>query len=222
MTGHLSWETLNDLVDGHVSDAQRASAESHAGRCATCADRLASLRASVEAARELPSSAPAPDDLWGDIRRTIEAGKVARLDTPGGAGPRGWWVTPARVIAAAVVLVALSSVLTTAILRSRATPMVAAGDEAGALAVAWQVAERGYQSSVLELRAQLAAQADRLAPATIATIEHSLSTIDVAIAEAREALLRDPSNATLPELLASNYRQKIDLLRRATQLASST
>ena len=48
------------------------------------------------------------------------------------------------------------------------------------------------------------------------------SEIEAALAydEAREALLRDPANAALTELLASNYRQKIGLLRRMTQLAS--
>jgi hypothetical protein len=75
---------------------------------------------------------------------------------------------------------------------------------------------------VLELREQLAVMHGELSPATIQAVEQSLSTIDVAIAEAREALLRDPANAALPELLASNYRQKIDLLRRATQIPSTS
>ena len=38
------------------------------------------------------------------------------------------------------------------------------------------------------------------------------------LAEARAALLTDPANAALADLLASNYRQKVELLRRATQL----
>ena len=74
---------------------------------------------------------------------------------------------------------------------------------------------------MLELRQQLEVLHDHLSPETLVKVERALATIDVAIAEGREALLRDPSNAALSELVASNYRQKIELLRRMTQLASS-
>ena len=57
-----------------------------------------------------------------------------------------------------------------------------------------------------------------LDPATIATVERSLTTIDGAIAEARAALMRDPGNGTLSRLLASSYEQKVTLLRRASEL----
>jgi len=75
---------------------------------------------------------------------------------------------------------------------------------------------------VLEFREQLEVLHDHLSPETVVKVERALATIDLAIAEGREALLRDPANAALSELLASNYRQKIELLRRMTQLASST
>ena len=74
---------------------------------------------------------------------------------------------------------------------------------------------------MLELRAELQALHDDLSPETVVKVEHALATIDLAIAEGREALLRDPANTALSELVASNYRQKIDLLRRMTQLAST-
>jgi hypothetical protein len=90
------------------------------------------------------------------------------------------------------------------------------------LPVAWQAAERGYLASVEELRGQLEEQRGRLSPGTIAAVERTLATIDVAIAEAREALLRDPANVALSELLASDYRQKVELLRRAAQLDAAS
>ena len=74
---------------------------------------------------------------------------------------------------------------------------------------------------MLELREQMEVLHDHLSPGTLVKVERALATIDLAIAEGREALLRDPSNAALSELVASNYRQKIELLRRVTQLASS-
>ncbi|HEX9565804.1 MAG TPA: hypothetical protein VF981_17625 [Gemmatimonadaceae bacterium] len=221
MTDHLAWETLNDLADDQLQEDERQAAEVHVQSCPTCAASLAALREALQAAHALRDSVSPPDDLWAEVRGTIERRKVARLAPDMTYLPRGWWVTPGRVAAASLILVTLSSAVTIAILGPTTAGTFASAD-IPSLAVSWQAAERGYQSSVLELRTQLATNADRLAPSTVAAIEQSLATIDVAIAEAREALLRDPLNAALPELLASNYRQKIELLRRATQLAPST
>jgi hypothetical protein len=132
-------------------------------------------------------------------------------------------VTPQRLAAAAVVLVAATASLTGIVINARA-PAVAAGGAPAAsstVSVSWQASERAFQASVLELREQLEALHDHLSPGTLVKVERALATIDLAIAEGREALLRDPSNAALSELVASNYRQKIELLRRVTQLASS-
>lgn len=223
MTDHLTWETLNDLVDGVLSPEASASAESHVRGCAVCGNALAALRAAVGAARELPGNVTPPDDLWSDIRATIEARKVAHL--PSGAGvpqTRGWWITPGRLAAAAVVLIAATASLTGVVVNSRSSAAAVAGSQTSpTVSVSWQTSERAFQASVLELREQLEVLHDKLSPETVVIVERSLATIDLAIAEGREALLRDPANAALSELLASNYRQKIELLRRMTQLASS-
>lgn len=221
MTSHLSWETLNDLVDGLLPAAIAADAERHARDCAACALALSDLRATLSDVRDLPGSTPPPDHLWADIRATVEARKVTRLPTSAWASRRGWWMTPARVGIAASVLIAVSSTMTALVLSARQGALVRRADPT-AVAVSWQASEREFLASVLDLRAQLATLGDRVSPETSAKVEHALSTIDVAIAEAREALLHDPANAALSEILASSYRQKIDLLRRATQLASST
>lgn len=222
MSDHLSWETLNDLVDGVLSPAAAAAVESHAVSCATCASALAELRATVAVARELPASLTPPDDLWTDVRATIEAGKVAHLPS-GGAHPasRGFWMTPGRLAAAAVVLVAATASLTGIVMNSSAPAVAVEPAPVIMVSASWQASERAFQSSVLELREQLEVLHDHLSPETLVKVERALATIDVAIAEGREALLRDPSNAALSELVASNYRQKIELLRRMTQLASS-
>ena len=224
MTDHLTWETLNDLVDGVLSPSATDAAESHARECAECASALAGLRATVSVARDLPATLTPPDDLWRDVRATIEARKVAHLPSGADRSPsRGWWVTPQRLAAAAVVLVAATASLTGIVINARA-PAVAAGGAPAAsstVSVSWQASERAFQASVLELREQLEALHDHLSTGTLVKVERALATIDLAIAEGREALLRDPSNAALSELVASNYRQKIELLRRVTQLASS-
>jgi hypothetical protein len=53
-------------------------------------------------------------------------------------------------------------------------------------------------------------------------LKASLRTIDEAILEARNALARDPANAMLIEMLSSTYRQKVDLLRRTTEMTRGT
>jgi hypothetical protein len=223
MTTHLTWETLNDLVDDVLSPAGKAAAETHARDCATCATSLAELRATVAVTHDLPESLTPPADLWNDVRATIEAGKVAHF--PLGVVPaasRGFWVTPGRLAAAAVLLVAVTASLTGIVMTSQPATQTQIVEQAPlAVSVSWQASERVFQANVLALREQLEALHDHLAPETLVKVERALATIDLAIAEGREALLRDPANAALSELVASNYRQKIELLRRMTQLASS-
>lgn len=224
MTNHLPWDTLNDVIDGRVTTSDRAHVDAHLRDCAECRETVATLRTTIADADALPPDVLPPAALWTDIQRSIEAGKVTAIPTAAPARARGWWMTPRRMAVAAVGLVAASSALTAVVMRRQVpTPTIAThAPVVGVLPVQWQVAERGYLDSVSELREQLDAQRDRLRPATIATVEHSLAAIDAAIAEAREALIRDPASTTLSELLASNYRQKVDLLRRATQLSAST
>jgi anti-sigma factor RsiW len=219
---HLTWETLNDLVDGLLPTAAVTAAESHARECPSCAKALAELRATLAVTHALPSSLTPPEDLWDDVRTTIEAGKMAQL--PLGSAParaRGIWMTPGSLAAAAVVLIAVTASLTSIAVKSGPSVPVAAEAPTLTTAAAWQASERVFQASVVELRSQLESLHDHLSPGTLVKVEKALATIDLAIAEGREALLRDPSNAALSELVASNYRQKIELLRRVTQLASS-
>jgi anti-sigma factor RsiW len=223
MTDHLTWETLNDFVDGVLPSPATAAAEAHIRECSACANALSELNATIAGARALPGTMALPDGLWSDVQATIESRKVAHL--PSGTSvpqPRGWWMTPGRLAAAAVVLMAATASLTGVVMNSRPSAVVVDREpSATAMTVSWQASERAFQASVLEFREQLEVLHDHLSPATVVKVERALATIDLAIAEGREALLRDPANAALSELLASNYRQKIELLRRVTQLASS-
>lgn len=223
MTNHLTWENLNDLLDDVLAPAERAIAEQHARECAACARAVAELTATVAEVHDMPRSVAPPDELWSSIRETIESGKVAHLPVAPDVRPAaGWWVTPGRLAAAAVALIAVTATITSVAVRTRQAPIVAAATQAVTLTASWQASERAFLSSVLDLRAELESLHDHLSPETLVKVERALATIDLAIAEGREELLRDPANAALSELLASNYRQKIELLRRMTLLASST
>jgi len=80
------------------------------------------------------------------------------------------------------------------------------------------IEENNYLRTVGALQDILDQQESVLAPETVAQLRASLRTIDEAILEARNALARDPANKVLIEMLSANYRQKVDLLRRTTEM----
>jgi hypothetical protein len=83
------------------------------------------------------------------------------------------------------------------------------------------VVESDYLRAVNDLSATLDAESDSLSPETIAKLRESLKIIDAAILEARNALAADPANRTLIRMLSTSYEQKVDLLKRTTEMARS-
>lgn len=214
---HPDVSQLNDYMDARLAPDARRDVEMHLAGCAPCRAEVDDLRRLLTAAAALPEAVPAPEGLWADVRATIDARKVVAL--PGVRGTQ-WFRSTRMLVAAAMALVVVSSGTTALLMRDRAPAATSGG--ATLLPAAWLSTETGYVESAASLRAQLEAQRAVLDPATVAAVERAVATIDAAITEAREALVRDPANAALADLLASNHRQKVDLLRRATQLASAT
>ena len=219
MTDHLSFETLCDLADGARGAAAESAARVHLRSCEECASRFASLTALGASVAGLPREIAPPEDLWTDIRVELKPRRAF--------GRERAFVWRMRHLAAAAVVIALaSSALTALVLRNQraSTSQSASADLPPAAALPARLAseEHGYTRSVEVLQRALDERRDSLAPSTIATVERSLRIADSAIAEARDALARDPANRALAALFASNYERKIDLLRRATELAPRT
>jgi hypothetical protein len=84
------------------------------------------------------------------------------------------------------------------------------------------MADAQYDAAVSDLEKALKAGRGRLDASTIAIVEHNLQIIDQAINQAREALASDPANSYLSSHLVEARRRKLDLLRRATALATET
>ena len=105
-------------------------------------------------------------------------------------------------------------------LRSPAIDAVpaASSDQTPAVAV---TAETPHEEAISELRKVLARKRDQLDPATIRTLETNLAIIDLAIDQAKRALVADSANTYVKEHLADTMRRKVELLQRATMLASS-
>jgi len=169
----------------------------------------------------LPREIAPPPEVWSAIRAELaeRSSNARRWDR---------W----RLAAAGLLIAASSSLLTVVALRTRdhaRAVAVAPRSSPGAAATAeprlparLASMEQGYLRSTEALRRTLDERRDSLAPSTVATVERSLRIADSAIAEARAALERDPSNAVLAALFTSNYERKIDVLRRATELAPRT
>ena len=105
-----------------------------------------------------------------------------------------------------------------------ATPANVEGTGASDFARAETVsmADAQYDAAVADLERALKADRARLDASTIAIVEHNLQIIDQAINQARDALVADPANSYLSSHLVEARRRKLDLLRRATALASET
>jgi hypothetical protein len=184
-----------------------------------------SLKRILARASELPASVEPPPEAWSNIREVIrrEENAVAAPIRPAAA----LWRRPLVLGAAAAILVAvLSSTLTVVYLNSLSSPaaaMTRAGDAVtpGTL-VAFTMEENNYLRTAAALQELLDQQESVLAPETVAQLKASLRTIDEAIMEARSALARDPSNKLLVEMLSANYKQKVDLLRRSTEMTRGT
>jgi hypothetical protein len=169
----------------------------------------------------LPREIAPPPDLWPAIRAELAPRSARRIR----------WTAGWRLAAAGLVVAASSSILTLLAVRARDgardAAVVATVDTRTPVAAArlpahLVVAERGYARSIDALWRTLDERRDSLAPSTVATVERSLRIADSAIAEARSALEQDPANRVLADLFVSNYERKIDLLRRATELAPRT
>ena len=182
--------------------------------------KLDELAASVA---KLPRNIEPPEDLWpgvqAEMRNASPMSRVAAV---------AWWQQPIALAAAAVTLIVLSSLGTLAVVGnaarsagSRAAVEEERSSEGGAAASLAQFTriETDYIRTVNDLSAALEAHQSDLAPGTVVKLRESLRVIDAAIVEARAALAADPANRHLMEILSASYEQKVDLIRRTTEMA---
>jgi anti-sigma-K factor RskA len=228
MTHEVIKHLLDDYVTGDLTEDARAPVAEHIAACDLCRSELESLQVIVSRARELPRSVEPPAEAWAGIRSAIarDASAVREPSPAARFGER----RRLYLAAAAVVLAAVLSSAGTAWYLGARNP---AGDLAASTAVnsssgtpatlaAFTIEENNYLRTASRLQDLLDQQEGSLAPETVAQLRASLHAIDDAIIEARNALARDPANKLLVEMLSSSYRQKVDLLRRSTELTRGT
>jgi hypothetical protein len=197
------------------------------------------LRDLMNQVAALPKSIKPPPDAWAKIRSEIEAGgKPDRSNDIGSRSKRpariAIWQRPVFLAAAALGLVAGSSAVTAIAISRRGNGGVPTTAGAAQVHVATTVADSGpaslaqftlvegdYLRAVNDLSTTLESEQGSLSPETIAKLHESIKVIDAAILEARNALAADPANRTLIQMLANSYEQKVDLLKRTTEMARS-
>ncbi|HEY3257816.1 MAG TPA: hypothetical protein VGJ64_03100 [Gemmatimonadaceae bacterium] len=189
------------------------------------------LRDLMNEVAALPTSIEPPAGAWVKIRAEIEAGGTPDrnndIESQSKQPARvAFWQRPIFLAAAALLLVAGSSVVTAIEIGRRGNApetrvATAAGDSnSGPTSLAqFTLVESDYLRAVNDLSATLESEQGSLSPETIAKLRESIKVIDAAILEARNALAADPANRTLIQMLANSYEQKVDLLRRTTEMA---
>ena len=222
MTHEVIRHLLDDYVTGDLPEDARGPVAEHVAECAICSEEVNSLERIVARARDLPPAIEPPAEAWENIRSVIERDRVATSVVA--PLPRRGWQRPLAIAAAALIAAVISSGGTYWVLtRNSAAPETArtSGDSPATLA-AFTIEENNYLRTAGMLQDLLDQQQDALAPETVAQLKASLRTIDEAILEARNALARDPANKMLVEMLSASYRQKVDLLRRSTEMTRGT
>jgi hypothetical protein len=190
----------------------------------------AKLAALIERTRKLPRELEPPADAWVAIKSEIEKPSTKAVPSIG-SGRNAIWQRPAFLAAAAVFLVAASSLITAGALarynRSAHEIAVAPSPKARTSSTEprtmaeFAAVEASYISSANELSSILETGKTTLSPETVEKLRKSLAIIDQAIVEARRALAADPANRALIDVLNTTYNQKLDLLRRTTEMGRS-
>jgi hypothetical protein len=165
-------------------------------------------------------------DLWTAIQPRLEPRAATRAVT--------FTFTVSQLAIAASLLVAVvAGVMWLALNRTAVTgggaasaeviQAYAAGapEDSGGRIVPANFADAQFNAAVSDLERILRDERDRLDPRTVMILERNLKAIDDAINEARMALESDPANPFLNSHLADARRRKLDLLRHATELAST-
>ena len=229
MTHEVIKHLLDDYVTGDLSEEARPPVEEHVTSCALCTAEVESLKRILARAAELPKSIDPPADAWLNIQSAISRDESAVKGDVTFSRSRVWQRRYV-LVAAGILIAVLSSAGTTLYMNSRysgarnsaAVANSSLGEATPATLAAFTIEENNYLRTASMLQDLLDQQEASLAPETVAQLKASLRTIDEAILEARNALARDPANKLLVQMLSASYRQKVDLLRRTTELTRGT
>jgi negative regulator of sigma E activity len=222
-------ERLSEYIDNELQDTERAACDSHLATCEMCRTVLDELQNVTALARADNDRVP-PNDLWPGIAARLQRPRVVSVAD---RGRRQFVFSLPQLALAASLLIAVSSGVAY-LAAGRALQQSGAAQEQPIQAQAEpqmppsagveraNFADAQYDEAVADLEKILLDMRDELDPRTIMVIEKNLTVIDDAIQQARAALDADPANTYLNSHLADARRRKLELLRRATTIPSSS
>jgi hypothetical protein len=165
----------------------------------------------------LPRAIEPPRDLWPGIAARLHEERRGRRRFDG-------WLWPA---AAAVLLAAASSLITAALLDGQRedAAMVAAGAKGGVRIVPAafgpaHTLDREYVDARRELSSQLQARMERMPPSARQKLEANLAELRRAADEINAALVEQPGDPLLEELLLNTYQDELAVLASVNQLTN--
>lgn len=231
-------EWLHDYVDGALNPEQVASLHEALEKDDVLKERLREITEIVQTLRDLPHEATPPASVWSGIRARTQVDSRSDLVSLEGhrRHKRRVQVSWPQLAAAAFVLVVGTGTATWAIANRTASSPISIADEeifqqgldprdvlpvldlgeAPAPGEALPLDSDGLFAQFEATAASLEAVVDEgealLDPETVSIIRSSLSTMNLAIDQARTALEADPNSAALNRLLMNTMRKKVELL----------
>jgi anti-sigma factor RsiW len=217
-------DRLSAHLDGELSGEERAALDEHLTGCAACRHDLARLGKVREWAAGYEGTPPQRDP-WPAIRAAI--GRVREPKEAIPLAPRIGRQRTVRVglplaLAASLALVTVAGA-SWWVARATAPEPVVSTPSALAVRAATSItlhAAETYGVAIAELERALVEQPERLDSTTVRILRQKLTTIDVAIGEALEALAQDPASSYLADHFADLMRRKLTLLRNVASTAS--
>jgi anti-sigma factor RsiW len=215
-------ESIQELIDGTLGSIRKAELEMHMDQCDECRAFATDLQRIRETAASLDRLAP-PDRAWLQIAgRLRQEGRVVAAPA---LGARRHHVALLAIAAALAIAVGASVVLVLPHLRPATAPAgsgasaatrqgnAAAVDTVESVEAEFQLAEQHYQNAIAKLEQIAKSDPNAIDAQTAAALQKNQQVIDLAIAESRAALRKEPGSMAARDSLFDALKRKVALLQ---------
>jgi hypothetical protein len=212
-------DRLSAYVDGELDSVDRAALEAHVEQCDECRETLKQLRGVVGWAQSYEGRRPTRD-VWpgiaAEIRKSPRA--VVNLSTEREQRVSSRRFSIPQLIAAGISLLVVGSgswfVARSTVPEDRLAEVIGVSAPAEGVTVAAAIhAARTYGPAIADLERLLLEEESSLDTTTVRILREKLLVIDKAMAEAQEALARDPNSGYLVDHYTGMMRKKLSVLR---------